>query len=40
MGGVEGDDPAHIAAEAARFFPEVSVANDFDRMTVAVPSRR
>jgi ribonuclease Z len=28
-------DPTDIAAEAARFFPNVSVANDFDRVRVA-----
>jgi ribonuclease Z len=33
-------DPADIAAEAGRFFPNVPVANDFDRVTVAAPSRR
>jgi len=33
-------DPADIAAEAGRFFPNVTVANDFDRVTVATPSRR
>ena len=33
-------DPADVAAEAARFFPNVTVANDFDRVTVAAPSRR
>ena len=33
-------DPADIAAEAGRFFPNVTVANDFDRVTVAAPSRR
>jgi ribonuclease Z len=33
-------DPADIAAEAARFFPNVTVANDFDRVTVAAHSRR
>jgi len=32
-------DPADIAAEAARFFPNVSVANDFDRMSVAASLR-
>ena len=32
-------DPVDIAAEAARFFPEVSVANDFDRMSVAASLR-
>jgi ribonuclease Z len=33
-------DPADVAAEAARFFPNVTVANDFDRVTVAAHSRR
>jgi ribonuclease Z len=33
-------DPADVAAEAGRFFPNVTVANDFDRVTVAAPSRR
>jgi ribonuclease Z len=33
-------DPAAIAAEAGRFFPNVTVANDFDRVTVAAPARR
>src|SRR5439155_17962218 len=33
-------DPAAVAAEAARFFANVSVVNDFDRMTVAAPSHQ
>jgi ribonuclease Z len=33
-------DPADIAAEAARSFPNVAVANDFDRVTVAAAARR
>jgi ribonuclease Z len=33
-------DLADIAAEAGRCFPNVTVANDFDRVTVAAPSRR
>jgi ribonuclease Z len=33
-------DPADIAAEAARSFPNVTVANDFDRVTVAAAARR
>jgi ribonuclease Z len=32
-------DPADIAAKAARFFPNVSVASDFDRVTVAASAR-
>jgi ribonuclease Z len=32
-------DPAAIAAEAARFFPHVSVARDFDRVTIATAAR-
>jgi len=32
-------DPADIAAEAARSFPNVTVANDFDRVTVAAARR-
>ena len=33
-------DPADIVAEAGRFFPNVSVASDFDRVIVAAPSRQ
>ena len=33
-------DPADMAAEAARSFPNVTVANDFDRVTVAAAARR
>src|SRR5207249_2948256 len=33
-------DPADIAAEAARFFPNVTVVNDFDRVTVTAAARR
>ena len=33
-------DPADIAAEAGRFFPNVSVAKDFDRVSVAAAARR
>jgi len=33
-------DPADIVAEAGRFFPNVSVASDFDRVMVAAPSRQ
>jgi ribonuclease Z len=33
-------DPADVAAEAGRFFPNVTVANDFDRVTVAAPIAR
>ena len=32
-------DPADIAAEAARFFPNVSVASDFDRVTITAAAR-
>jgi ribonuclease Z len=32
-------DPADIAAEAARFFPNVSIANDLDRVSVTASSR-
>ena len=33
-------DPAEIAAEAGRFFATVSVASDFDRVSVTAASRR
>lgn len=33
-------DPAEIAAEASRFFANVSVANDFDRVSVIASSRQ
>ena len=33
-------DAADVAAEAARFFPNVTVANDFDRVTVAAAAGR
>src|SRR6267378_1954790 len=32
-------DPAAVAAEAARFFPNVSVASDFDRVTITAAAR-
>jgi len=32
-------DPAAVAAEAGRFFANVSVVNDFDRVTVTTLSR-
>ncbi|MBV9016670.1 MAG: MBL fold metallo-hydrolase [Alphaproteobacteria bacterium] len=32
-------DPADIAAEAGRYFPKVSVVNDFDRVSVTAESR-
>src|SRR5207302_11294219 len=32
-------DPAAIAAEAARFFADVSVVSDFDRVSVTATSR-
>jgi hypothetical protein len=33
-------DPAEIAAEAGRFFAAVSVASDFDRVSVTASSRQ
>jgi hypothetical protein len=32
-------DPAAVAAEAGQFFANVSVVNDFDRVTVTALSR-